>query len=150
MPLSRLIYYSENQLDPHNGPILTQLKNIVAVSKKNNQAQDITGALAFDDLWFIQTLEGERITVLQTFERLKEDERHANIMLVELRDIDQRLFGNWWMGLATRNEITMPGFEPFLQNGRLMPHGMSGEQFLTLITSVAKLSESRKILDPAA
>lgn len=150
MPLSRLVYFSENVLDPQRGPVLAQLKEIVAVSQKNNKTLEITGALVFDDLWFIQILEGDRVTIVRTFERLKEDERHANVVLVELCDIDERLFGNWWMGLATRNEITLPGFAPFLNNGRLQPQVMTAQQFITLVTAVAQLSQSRKILSPAA
>jgi hypothetical protein len=148
MPFSRLVYFSENQLDPRKGSALGQLSKILKASNRNNQTLGITGALVFDDLWFIQTLEGERTKILATFERLKDDERHSNISLVELTDVDDRMFGNWWMGLATRNDATQQAFKPYLHNGRMQPHQMSGKQLLGLIVEVSKLGLAREVLTP--
>ncbi len=150
MPLTRLTYFSENQLDPQKGSLLAQLNDILAVSKRNNKAFGITGALVFDDLWFIQALEGERADVLETFERIKQDERHANVTLVELGDIDERMFGNWWMGLTTRYDRNLPAFRPHLRNGRLRPDLMTGKEFLAFIADVAKLGLAREILIPVS
>ncbi len=147
MPLSRLVYFSENQLDPKHGSILNQLSTILGASNRNNQLVNITGALVFDDLWFIQVLEGERDIILKTFERLKNDERHANITLVELTDADVRMFGNWWMGLATRNEKTQVAFSPYIRKGRLYPDEMTGQQLLRLVKDVAKLGLNRQIVE---
>jgi hypothetical protein len=148
MPLSRLIYYSENQLDPQKGSLLTQLNDILKVSKRNNKALGVTGALLFDDLWFIQVLEGHRADVLKIYDRLKQDDRHAKITLVELCDIKGRMFGNWWMSLATRNDATLPAFAPHLRKDRLRPDRMTAAQLLTLIGEVAKLGIQREILNP--
>jgi hypothetical protein len=145
MPLSRLIYFSENHLDPKNGSVLGQLSGILSASNRNNKRVNITGALVFDDFWFIQVLEGEREVILRTFERLKDDERHLNIALVELTDIDARMFGNWWMGLATRNETTQAAFAPYLRHGKLHPEEMTGHQLLALVKDVAKLGLNRQV-----
>jgi hypothetical protein len=150
MPLSRLIYFSENQLDPRKGSALSQLSQILQASNRNNRAANITGALVFDDLWFIQALEGDRTQILATFERLKDDERHSNATLVELNGVDSRMFGNWWMGLATRKEANARAFAPYLHEGRLRPALMTGQQVLGLICEVAKLGLTREILTSAA
>ncbi len=143
MPLSRLLYFSENQLDSSKGPTLRQLTELMKVSQRNNQAQGITGALIFDQLWFIQALEGERSKILALYEHLKDDERHANVSMAALEDVEERIFGNWWMGLLTRNEHTLPAFEPYLRKSKLNPSEMTGREILALISSVAKLSSSR-------
>jgi hypothetical protein len=56
LPLSRLVYFSENQLDPKKGSALSQLSDILSASNRNNKLANITGALVFDDFWFIQVL----------------------------------------------------------------------------------------------
>jgi len=138
MPLSRLLYYSENQLNPKNGSMLQQLSELMIVSRRNNEKRDITGALIFDPLWFFQCLEGERNTVLSVFEFLRDDERHSNVRLVALEDIAERSFGHWWMGLILNDEHTAPAFAPFLRRGRLRPDEMSGKEIFNLIREVSR------------
>ena len=75
MPLFRLVYFSENQLDPEQR-ITPQLSAILSRSNANNRRHNITGALMFDEFRFIQALEGERSAVWRTYRRILEDERH--------------------------------------------------------------------------
>ena len=145
MPLTRALYYSENQLVRGETSVLAQLNQIMTVSNHNNHAVGITGALMFDELWFIQVLEGDREPVWNTFRRIADDERHSHVVLVEMREVPDRLFGNWWMGLATRNERTQAAFAPYLRNGRLSPVDLSASTMLDLIIDVAKLGLSREI-----
>ncbi len=143
MALSRLIYISEPQLDPAHGSTVSQLAAIMAASQRNNRAADITGALAYDDNWFLQVLEGDRRTIWQTFGRIAEDERHAGCLLVEMTEIEARLFGNWWMGLATRKADTAAAFGPYLVNGALRADLMSARDILALMTALAKIGLGR-------
>jgi hypothetical protein len=145
MALSRLIYVSEPQLDTANGSIIAQLGSIMSASRRNNEAADITGALVYDESWFLQVLEGERHSIWQTFTRINEDERHGGCLLVEMVDTDHRLFGNWWMGLATRDAVTASAFLPYLDRGVLRADAMSGRDVLALMTAVAKLGLNREM-----
>ena len=143
MALSRLIYVSEPQLDPALGSTIAQLATILSASRRNNEAANITGALAYDESWFIQVLEGERRAIWQTFARINEDERHAGCVLIEMADADCRLFGNWWMGLATRDAVTASAFLPYMMNGVLRADAMSGRDVLALMAALAKLGLNR-------
>ncbi len=145
MALARLVYISEPQLDPVAGSTIAQLGSIMAASRRNNQAADITGALVYDESWFLQVLEGERRAIWETFNRIGEDERHADCLLVEMVDIDGRMFGNWWMGLATRDTSTAAAFLPYLDKGVLRADVMSGRNVLALMTSLAKLGLNREM-----
>ncbi len=60
------------------------------------------------------------------------------------------MFGNWWMGFATRNQVTYPAFAPYLREGRLQPRVMTPDALLTLIAEVAKLGLERELLQPVA
>ena len=144
MPLSRLIYVSENQLDRESGSVLKQVSAVLSASNRNNKRIGLTGALVFDDMYFLQILEGERRPVWETFERIKEDERHSRVLLVELRDTPERIFGNWWMGLATRNEDTQHVFEPFTRKGILRAEEMSAQQILDVAIQLAKAGLHRE------
>lgn len=143
MALARLIYVSEPQLDPAHGSTITQLGAIMAASRRNNEAAGITGALAYDESWFIQVLEGERRTIWKTFARIGEDDRHTGCLLIEMADIEARLFGKWWMGLATRGIDTVATFLPYLVNGALRADTMSARDILTLMAALAKIGLNR-------
>jgi hypothetical protein len=147
MTLTRLIYYSEYQIVRGEISALGQLTSILRSANRNNRAHEITGALIFDDLWFIQVLEGNREEVWRTFQRICQDERHSNVVLVEMREVEERQFANWWMGLATRNDHTEAAFAPYLRNGHLSPPTMSVDMMLKLMVELAKLGLSRQVAE---
>ena len=150
MPLIRLIYFSENQLDPSVGSILGMLSQILGSSNRNNKPNGLTGALIFDNQWFFQALEGDREKVWQTFERIREDERHTDVVIAEVVDAETRVFANWWMGLATRNTKTEHVFMPFLHNDRLDPRRMTASQMLSLMVALSSMGLSRELAAPQA
>lgn len=150
MAITRLIYFSENQIDPGAGSVVRQLSNILSASTRNNRPLGLTGALVFDDMWFLQALEGKRDVVWKTFKRIEHDERHSNVMLVEVTDVPNRVFGNWWMGLAQLDAVSGPAFEPYLQDGRLKPDAMTAQQILALMTDLSKIGLSRELVPPMA
>ncbi len=145
MSVTRLVYISENQIDSAGGSIVKQLGEILRASKQNNERLGITGALVFDDMWFLQVLEGDRRAIWRQFEHINNDERHANVMLVEMKDVERRIFGNWWMGLATRNAATEHLFEPFTKNGRLLADEMSAAAILALMVALTQHGLSRDL-----
>lgn len=149
MPLSRLIYVSEPQLDPSAGSTFAQLSAILSASRRNNEAADITGALAYDASWFLQILEGERRAVWETFARISEDDRHAGCVLIEMKEVATRLFGNWWMGLAIRDDTTQALFAPYLVNNCLRADAMSSQDVVALMTALASRGLDRKLLAAA-
>ncbi|MDR3463807.1 MAG: BLUF domain-containing protein [Beijerinckiaceae bacterium] len=140
-----LVYFSKNRLDPLDGPILRQLSKILNTSNKNNRPAGLTGALVFDDEWFLQSLEGERNEVWKAFKRIEADERHADVVVVEVKAIQKRVFGNWWMGLARRGDATEQAFRPHLRDGKLKPDAMTGDEILALMTGLAQTGMSRKL-----
>lgn len=145
MKLARLIYISEPLIDPAQGSTVTQLASIMSVARRNNEASNITGALAYDERWFLQVLEGERQSIWHRFCRINEDERHTGCLLVEMTEVDDRLFGNWWMGLATRDSSTAPAFSPFVKDGILRAELMSAHDVITLMSALARLGLRREM-----
>ena len=135
----RLVYYSENRLDPGEAPLLATLQGILRASKRNNAQCGITGALAFDSFWFYQALEGPREAVWSLFLKIMEDARHGNIVLAELVPIEQRLFAAWSMRLVARSAATDAAWQPFTVDGLVRPALMSGSD---LTEALVKLTEA--------
>lgn len=131
MRLHRIVYFSENHIDYDAGAVDSQLQAVLQLSQANNTRDEISGALIFDDLWFIQVLEGERETVWRTFERIRNDQRHHSVTVVDARDIDQREFAQWSMTLITRNSNTREVMDAFGSQGRMNVRNMRVDDFLS-------------------
>ena len=136
MHLMRLVYYSENRLDPTDGSVLHALQGILSVSKRNNAKRGITGALAFDNFWFFQALEGERDAVWSAFTTIMDDTRHGDVTLAECVPMEMRLFGTWSMRLAMRNADTDALFEPFMVKEVVRPNLMSGSDIVKALLAM--------------
>ena len=143
--LTRLIYHSENHLGQEKGKMIADLNAIMDSANRNNEKSNITGALIFDTLWFVQILEGERVAVSETLRRIMADGRHDAVTVMDARPIEERQFGNWWMGLAL-----LRGDNAALRGGRLDPRTMSGEQAVALALELAKAGLNRKLAASAA
>lgn len=74
------------------------IQEILAVSRRNNLRDGVTGMLLWADGVFIQILEGEAKTVRGVFGRIQADDRHRNVMVVLEQAADTRLFTQWSMG----------------------------------------------------
>jgi hypothetical protein len=98
---------------------MDDLRDILAVSRRNNAELDITGMLLYREGFFIQVLEGEEKPVIALYEKIKGDKRHGNVMLVSQKPVSYRTFEQWSMGFNLFDETSgadIPGFTNFLQN----------------------------------
>ncbi|MDX1993326.1 MAG: BLUF domain-containing protein [bacterium] len=113
MPLISLVYVS---LESRSMPE-TELRAILAVSRKNNQKLGVTGMLLYRDGFFIQALEGEESVVDDLYSRIRRDPRHYNIITVYKNQIEKRVFENWSMGFNRLDGMKpedLPAFSDFL------------------------------------
>jgi hypothetical protein len=92
MPLLQLVYASR----PFGYDDLT-LSGILNSARLHNRANGITGALICREDLFLQLLEGPHAAVLETFERIKRDDRHTEITTLISDDVETRLFPDWAM-----------------------------------------------------
>ncbi|MBV6652017.1 MAG: BLUF domain-containing protein [Hoeflea sp.] len=81
-----------------------QIEKILAVSRRNNLRDGVTGMLLWADGVFIQILEGEAKTVRSVFQRIEADDRHKNVMVVLEQAAGKRLFTQWSMGFKRLDE----------------------------------------------
>jgi hypothetical protein len=92
MPLTRLIYASH----PFGFDDLV-LTHILKTAQRNNAAAGITGTLICREDLYLQLLEGERAAVESLYEKIKQDDRHADVITLVQETAAQRLFPTWAM-----------------------------------------------------
>lgn len=71
--------------------------DILAASRRNNAAAGITGLLLYDGKRFLQLLEGELGAVLDTYKRIRHDDRHRACVELSRQEVAGRAFGKWDM-----------------------------------------------------
>ena len=77
--------------------VAREMERILDASRLDNRRDGITGALLYGEGCFAQVLEGPTAAVERTFERIRCDVRHADVVVLESRAVRTRLFGDWSM-----------------------------------------------------
>jgi hypothetical protein len=76
------------------------LEFIVSESRGLNFASGVTGVLLYCDGNFMHYFEGPDDAVLDTYERIRNSERHHQINELMNQAIEQREFGDWTMAFS--------------------------------------------------
>ncbi|ATC93362.1 BLUF domain-containing protein [Pseudoalteromonas tunicata] len=132
MYLSRLIYTSKISEEFEQSDI----KSILDKSKKNNKKNHITGMLCFNRKYFLQCIEGSRQAVNETYQRILNDTRHTNILMLEYQEIYVREFDCWTMGYIPETRLTNPINLKYSDNDLFTPHDMSGPSAYQLMLAL--------------
>ncbi len=110
---------------------------IVDHARAANERRQVTGMLVFDRNCFLQTLEGRREAVSETFCRIAADPRHRRILLMDVLPVDERLFANWTMGFAAADARGRELFLRFGGSDEFEPHAMTAASALGLLRARA-------------
>ncbi len=87
------------------------LREILSEAQSFNALNSINGVLFYADQYFFQCLEGEREQVLDLFERIKEDQRHQEIIEFGVHPISEQNFDGWAMKFVRRNSEVSEFFQ---------------------------------------
>lgn len=115
MSLVQLIYVSDLVNKDE-----TQIPAILASSVRHNEEDDITGMLLYAQGNFLQVLEGEPELVRRTYDRICQDVRHRNTVLLTEEAVTERHFADWRMGyrqLEPGLAAKVPDYAPFFEFG---------------------------------
>lgn len=91
--LSRL-YYASTATEKYS-PL--EMGNILEACRRNNPVLNITGMLFMKNNFFFQCLEGPRENVNILYKKIRQDERHSNVQLLEFKEVGSRYFEGWAM-----------------------------------------------------
>lgn len=115
-PVHQLVYISAAE---HNFTE-KELHELLAKARENNQKLDITGMLLFHEGSFIQALEGEKSAVENLYEKISQDQRHAETRVIFRGELEERDFETWSMGFYRSKQSSkenLQGFHKFLRLG---------------------------------
>lgn len=92
MTLMQLIYTSR----PFGYDNLA-LAGILSTARRNNERDNITGALICREDLYLQLLEGPHEAVKEAYSRICRDDRHTDLVTLISTDASERLFPKWAM-----------------------------------------------------
>ena len=116
--LERLTYCSRARVDTSS---LQAISEILGVSRRNNVRDRLTGALAVNDGWFLQAIEGSPHAVDSLMRRLEADPRHTDLEILSRRPVTGRLFADWSMAAARVTPEIGPGLKRLIDDCRVSP-----------------------------
>lgn len=99
-----------------------ELQELLIKARENNQQLEISGMLLFHQGSFIQALEGPKENVENLYEKIGQDNRHTETVVLFRGDLDERNFDGWSMGFYRSNQSSkqnLEGFHRFLKSGFL-------------------------------
>jgi hypothetical protein len=91
-----------------------ELAELLKISRRNNEAKNITGVLLYGDGSFIQVLEGSVNEIEFAFESIKADKRHNNITHMISGELPERNFPDWKMGFISLNKEKFKKLEGYI------------------------------------
>lgn len=116
--LERLVYCSRACVDTAS---LQSISEILGVSQRNNVRDGLTGALAVNDGWFLQVIEGPSAALDALLRRLADDPRHTDVDVLSRRSVSGRLFPDWSMVAARITPDIGPQLQRLIDDCRVTP-----------------------------
>lgn len=83
-----------------------KLDGLLAVSRRNNLRDGVTGLLMYHDGSFLQVLEAEAQVLDACYRRIERDPSHCGLLKILDSQVDGRLFGDWSMGFARPEDLS--------------------------------------------
>ena len=100
---------------------------IVRESTQHNPTVGITGVLCFSGSIFLQVLEGGRSQVSALYNRIAQDQRHHDVVLLSYDEIDERSFSGWAMGQVNLARLNPGLLLKYSEAAVLDPYTVSGK-----------------------
>ena len=83
-----------------------ELLDVLRISRRNNAASGVTGALLYSGGNFLQILEGPAERVEEVYTRLGKDPRHRGLTVLLRDTVDGRHFPDWAMGFTNADRLS--------------------------------------------
>jgi len=90
------------------------LKELLRKSQANNLVNNLSGMLLYSEGSFVQVLEGDAKELDETYNKIKKDPRHKNIIQLAEGELQERLFPNWSMGFKTLSISDFSKFDAYI------------------------------------
>jgi hypothetical protein len=112
------------------------LNAILKKSTHNNPLVGVTGVLCFSGEIFLQVLEGGRSQVSTLYNRIAQDPRHRDVVLLSYEEIDERSFAGWAMGQVNMARLNPALLLKYSETAVLDPYAVSGKVSMALFNEL--------------
>lgn len=114
------------------------LAAILKQSKERNPPAGVTGVLCFcsNAGIFLQVLEGGRNAVSMLYNRISQDPRHREVVLLSYEEIGERSFSSWSMGQVNMGRLNPALLLKYSESATLDPYSVSGKASLALFNEL--------------
>ena len=126
--LVRLTYASR----ANDGMTAEALTGLMKQSRAKNLDLGVTGVLVFSDGIFLQVLEGGRDAVSGLYNRIAQDRRHRDVVLLSYDEVAERRFAGWAMGQANLSRLNPGVLLKYSERAVLDPYALSGTAAIAL------------------
>ena len=113
-----------------------ELSAVLRQSTSNNPRQGVTGVLCFSGEIFLQVLEGGRSQVSALYNRIVQDPRHRDVVLLNYEEIDERSFAGWAMGQVNMARLNPALLLKYSEAAVLDPYAVSGKVSIALFNEL--------------
>ena len=127
--LVRLLYASR-AVEPLGSEVI---EDILSSSRKGNPPMGITGLLCHSGDIFMQVLEGGREAVSALYNRIAQDPRHRDVIVLQYEEITERRFGGWTMGQVNLNRVNPSILLKYSERPVLDPYAVSGKVSMAML-----------------
>ena len=112
------------------------LNAILKKSTQNNPGAGVTGVLCFSGAIFLQVLEGGRSQVSKLYNRIAQDPRHSEVVLLSYDEIEERSFAGWSMGQVNMGRLNPALLLKYSEAAVLDPYAVSGKVSMALFNEL--------------
>ncbi len=105
-------------------------ETLAAIMKRSttyNPKIGVTGVLCFSGDIFLQVLEGGRLQVSTLYNRIVNDPRHVDVMLLDFEEVVERQFAGWAMGQVDMSRLNPALLMRYSETEKLDPYAVSGQ-----------------------
>lgn len=99
---ARLTYASTSTSKP--GSIRQDLLDILAEATAHNSANAISGILYYGNNYFFQCIEGRKTKVMELFNKISNDPRHTNLVILSYHEVHDLSFKAWELKFTRQDE----------------------------------------------
>lgn len=121
-----------------------EISSLLEKSRVNNLQKNITGLLLYIDGSFLQILEGEKKTVIELYEKIKQDCIHKRIICVFNNQTEKRQFPHWSMGFCSTTYLNLKKISEFENFEKDFLLNINDKTVLTFVDTFIK-SQREKI-----
>ena len=113
-----------------------ELSVVLRQSTTNNPRIGVTGVLCFSGEVFLQVLEGGRAHVSALYNRIAQDPRHRDVVMLSYEEIDERSFAGWSMGQVNMARLNPALLLKYSEAAVLDPYAVSGKVSMALFNEL--------------